>query len=152
MWDLIVSVPDHCLSFYFELIWDFMPFLNFWSFMTVQSKMNEISPERQFCDGHYTHHDGHYNALLDALKTHDREIKHIPVGIKRSNSRYGIFVHLHEFQFKRAVPLALYLCCFYFSAVLLYVSLSRLVFRAGCGIRLYWFLIIAFYLLSIQKQ
>ena len=22
MWDLIVSVPDHCLSFYFRYIWD----------------------------------------------------------------------------------------------------------------------------------
>ena len=21
MWDLFVSVPDHCLSFYFELVW-----------------------------------------------------------------------------------------------------------------------------------
>ena len=35
---------------------------------------------------------------------------------------------------ERAVPLAFHLCCFYF----------RLVFRAGCGIRLYRFLIIAF--------
>ena len=21
MWDLIVSVPDHCLSFYFNMLW-----------------------------------------------------------------------------------------------------------------------------------
>ena len=28
MWDLIVSVPDHCLSFYFTIIWNF-PFLIF---------------------------------------------------------------------------------------------------------------------------
>ena len=40
--------------------------------------------------------------------------------------------------------LALHLCCFNFSAVLLYVSLSHLVFGARCGIRLYRFLIIAF--------
>ena len=43
---------------------------------------------------------------------------------------------------ERAVPLAFYLCCFYSSAVL--VSLSRLVFRAGHGIRLYQFLINVF--------
>ena len=27
IWDLIVSVPDHCLSFYFEVIIDCMPVL-----------------------------------------------------------------------------------------------------------------------------
>ena len=44
---------------------------------------------------------------------------------------------------EKAVPLAFHLCCFYFSAVLI-VSLSRLMFKAGCGIRLYRFLITAF--------
>ena len=44
---------------------------------------------------------------------------------------------------KRAVLLAFNLCGFYFSVVLIIVSLSRLVFRAGCGIRLYRFLIVA---------
>ena len=49
---------------------------------------------------------------------------------------------------ERAVPLAFHLCCFNFSPALvvceLYVSLSQLVFGAGCGVRLYRFLIIAF--------
>ena len=40
---------------------------------------------------------------------------------------------------KRTVPLAFYLCCFNFSAVLVVFAP-----RAGCGIRLYRFLIIAF--------
>ena len=47
-------------------------------------------------------------------------------------------------SWERAVPLAFPLCSFYFSAVLIVVSLFRLVFRAGCGIRMYRFLIIAF--------
>ena len=45
---------------------------------------------------------------------------------------------------ERAFPLAFHLCCFYFSAVLIVGPFSRLVFRAGCGIRLNWFLIITF--------
>ena len=45
---------------------------------------------------------------------------------------------------ERAVPLAFHLCCFYFSAVLAVGVPFRLVFWAGCGIRLYRFLIIAF--------
>ena len=48
---------------------------------------------------------------------------------------------------KRAVPLAFWLftcVVFIFSAVLVVVSHSHLVFGAGCGIRLYRFPIIAF--------
>ena len=41
---------------------------------------------------------------------------------------------------ERAVPLF----CFYFSAALIVGSLFRAMFRAGCGIRLYRFVIIAF--------
>ena len=43
-----------------------------------------------------------------------------------------------------AVPLAFHLLCFISVQFLLYVSLSHLVFGAGCGIRLVRFLIIAF--------
>ena len=42
---------------------------------------------------------------------------------------------------ERAAPLAFHLCCFYLVPSELWVSLSRLVFRAGCGFRLYRFLI-----------
>ena len=45
---------------------------------------------------------------------------------------------------ERAFPLAFHLCCFYFSAVLIVGVPFRLMFRAGYGIRLYRFLIIAF--------
>ena len=45
---------------------------------------------------------------------------------------------------KRDIPLAFHLCRFYFNAVLTVSVPFRLVFRAGCGIRLYQFLIIAF--------
>ena len=48
---------------------------------------------------------------------------------------------------ERAVTLAFHLCCFYFSAVL--IVAVPLVFRAGCGIRLYRFLNIDF--LSTMK-
>ena len=47
---------------------------------------------------------------------------------------------------ERAVTLAFHLCCFYFSVVLI-VGVSfplGVKGRAGCGIRLYRFLIIAF--------
>ena len=30
MWDLIVSVPDHCLSFYFTLLFSFSSKVRFW--------------------------------------------------------------------------------------------------------------------------
>ena len=45
---------------------------------------------------------------------------------------------------ERAVPLAFCSCCSYFMLSKLYVFLSYLVSRAGWGIRLYRFLIIAF--------
>ena len=45
---------------------------------------------------------------------------------------------------ERAVPLAFHLCCFYFSAVVIVCVPFTFVFRAGCGIRLYRYLIIAF--------
>ena len=32
MWDLIVSVPDHCLSFYFKLSFKFQLICFFWNF------------------------------------------------------------------------------------------------------------------------
>ena len=51
----------------------------------------------------------------------------------------------------RVVPLAFHLCCFYFSAVLIVGVVSRLVFGAGFGIRLYRFLIIAFLSTLLQK-
>ena len=39
MWDLIVSVPDHCLSFYFRF-----------RFNKLSNQMIEmIYPEKQFC-------------------------------------------------------------------------------------------------------
>ena len=49
----------------------------------------------------------------------------------------------YSLAFERAVPLAFRLCCFCFGAVFIVGVLSHLVFRAGCGIRLYRFLIIA---------
>ena len=53
---------------------------------------------------------------------------------------------------ERAVPLAFHLYCFYFSAVLIVGVPSRLVFRAGCGIRLYRFLIIAFLSILLKRN
>ena len=41
-----------------------MHFLNFCKFHKDPIKMNETRPEQQF-------RDGHYNTVLDALKTHD---------------------------------------------------------------------------------
>ena len=37
MWDLIVSVPDHCLSFYFPLV-----FIKLHCFSSVFSRLAEI--------------------------------------------------------------------------------------------------------------
>ena len=47
---------------------------------------------------------------------------------------------------ERAVSLAFHLCCFYFSAFLNVGVLYPFVLRAGYGIRLYLFLIIAFFI------
>ena len=49
---------------------------------------------------------------------------------------------------ERAVPFAFRVCCFYFGAILI-VGVP-FPFRAGCGIRLYRFLIVAF--LSTMKN
>ena len=62
---------------------------------------------------------------------------------------YCLIVHFIKYTFvaicwERTVLLAFHSCCFYFYGVVLYMFLSRLVFRAGCGIRLYRFLIIVF--------
>ena len=41
MWDLIVSVPDHCLSFYFSL-WSYLP-LNDENFTFSNLNISEAS-------------------------------------------------------------------------------------------------------------
>ena len=50
-----------------------------------------------------------------------------------------------------AVPLAFHLCCFNFSAVLVVRVPFPFGVWAGCGIRLYRFLIIAFFLLFNRR-
>ena len=52
---------------------------------------------------------------------------------------------------ERAVLLAFCSCCSYFMPSKLYVFLTYLVFRAGCGIRLYRFLIVAFLFTSYDR-
>ena len=52
---------------------------------------------------------------------------------------------------EKSVPLAFHLCCFYFSAVLIVGVYFLFVFRAGCGIQLYRFLIITFFICLTQK-
>ena len=49
-------------------------------------KMNEVSPEKQFCDGQFNR-DGHYNTILNALKNHDTGINNV------KTSTYGMCLH-----------------------------------------------------------
>ena len=51
-----------------------------------------------------------------------------------------------------AVLLAFHFCCFNFSAILVVRVLSHLVFGAGFGIRLYRFLIIAFFIYFVYLE
>ena len=48
MWDLIVSVPDHCLSFYFAhasyLKWRY--FFDIWSSLVEEKQLNFIRVEK----------------------------------------------------------------------------------------------------------
>ena len=50
MWDLIVSVPDHCLSFYFTTAWC-RPFFPHWRWRKRYTK-------------------SHYNDCLSVIQTH----------------------------------------------------------------------------------
>ena len=53
MWDLIVSVPDHCLFFYFTITCSCYPYLYFGSAITSKFYVAEWFRERDHCLSFY---------------------------------------------------------------------------------------------------
>ena len=49
IWDLIVSVPDHCLSFYFSFFFFFFSWLNFSFFLRGKGRGTFLSPVHNPC-------------------------------------------------------------------------------------------------------